>query len=173
MNSRSVSLFLVATNVALLGVRDLFGALVGYSAYGGFGNNCLTCHSAIRTKRHEVSYLNEAAIEEAGLAPLRLARGAEAAARLQRIAEQSERLAFRGGELMPMLVHGGPGRAARRGGATGWAWFRRRRCVTWCGARAPVLRLRSGRPAARGKARRCVPRAAQALLARPSEPGSR
>lgn len=31
-----------------------------------FGNNCLTCHAAIRTKRHEVSYLNAAAIEQAG-----------------------------------------------------------------------------------------------------------
>lgn len=31
-----------------------------------FGNNCQTCHAAIRTKRHEVSYLNAAAIEQAG-----------------------------------------------------------------------------------------------------------
>lgn len=31
-----------------------------------FGNNCLTCHAAIRTKRHEVTYLNAAAIEQAG-----------------------------------------------------------------------------------------------------------
>lgn len=31
-----------------------------------FGNNCLTCHAAIRTKRHEVSYLNPEAIEQAG-----------------------------------------------------------------------------------------------------------
>ena len=31
-----------------------------------FGNNCLTCHAAIRTKRHEVAYLNAAAIEQAG-----------------------------------------------------------------------------------------------------------
>ncbi len=31
-----------------------------------FGNNCLTCHAAIRSKRHEVSYLNAAAIEQAG-----------------------------------------------------------------------------------------------------------
>ena len=33
-----------------------------------FGDNCLTCHAAIRTKRHEVTYLNAAAIEEAGKA---------------------------------------------------------------------------------------------------------
>lgn len=33
-----------------------------------FGNNCQTCHAAIRTKRHEVTYLNAAAIEEAGKA---------------------------------------------------------------------------------------------------------
>lgn len=31
-----------------------------------FGNNCQTCHAAIRTKRHEVSYLNATAIEQAG-----------------------------------------------------------------------------------------------------------
>ena len=31
-----------------------------------FGNNCQTCHAAIRTKRHEVAYLNAAAIEQAG-----------------------------------------------------------------------------------------------------------
>ena len=31
-----------------------------------FGNNCQTCHAAIRTKRHEVNYLNAAAIEQAG-----------------------------------------------------------------------------------------------------------
>lgn len=31
-----------------------------------FGNNCQTCHAAIRTRRHEVSYLNAAAIEQAG-----------------------------------------------------------------------------------------------------------
>jgi len=31
-----------------------------------FGNNCQTCHAAIRTKRHEVSYLSAAAIEQAG-----------------------------------------------------------------------------------------------------------
>ncbi|MBX3646575.1 MAG: hypothetical protein KF766_02770 [Rhodocyclaceae bacterium] len=31
-----------------------------------FGNNCLTCHAAIRTKRHEVIYLNAEAIERAG-----------------------------------------------------------------------------------------------------------
>lgn len=31
-----------------------------------FGNNCQACHAAIRTKRHEVSYLNAAAIEQAG-----------------------------------------------------------------------------------------------------------
>ncbi len=31
-----------------------------------FGNNCLTCHAAIRSKRHEVNYLNAAAIEQAG-----------------------------------------------------------------------------------------------------------
>ena len=30
------------------------------------GDNCLTCHAAIRTKRHEVNYLNAAAIEQAG-----------------------------------------------------------------------------------------------------------
>jgi len=29
-----------------------------------FGNNCLTCHSAIRTVRHKVSYLDAAAIEK-------------------------------------------------------------------------------------------------------------
>lgn len=31
-----------------------------------FGNDCLTCHAAIRTERHQVSYLNAAAIEAAG-----------------------------------------------------------------------------------------------------------
>jgi nitrate/TMAO reductase-like tetraheme cytochrome c subunit len=31
-----------------------------------FGNNCLTCHAAIRSMRHEVTYLNAAAIEQAG-----------------------------------------------------------------------------------------------------------
>jgi hypothetical protein len=31
-----------------------------------FGNSCLTCHAAIRTNRHQVSYLNAAAIEAAG-----------------------------------------------------------------------------------------------------------
>jgi hypothetical protein len=31
-----------------------------------FGDNCLTCHQAIRTKRHEVNFLNPDAIEEAG-----------------------------------------------------------------------------------------------------------
>jgi len=31
-----------------------------------FGNNCLTCHAAIRTQRHEVTYLNAEAIEQAG-----------------------------------------------------------------------------------------------------------
>ncbi|MBL8372460.1 MAG: hypothetical protein JNK28_13815 [Burkholderiaceae bacterium] len=31
-----------------------------------FQNNCLTCHAAIRTTRHEVNYLNARAIEEAG-----------------------------------------------------------------------------------------------------------
>lgn len=31
-----------------------------------FGNSCLTCHAAIRTKRHEVTYLNAEAIERAG-----------------------------------------------------------------------------------------------------------
>ncbi len=31
-----------------------------------FGDNCLTCHVAIRTKRHEVAYLNAPAIEQAG-----------------------------------------------------------------------------------------------------------
>lgn len=31
-----------------------------------FGNNCLTCHAAIRTTRHQVTYLKAAAIEEAG-----------------------------------------------------------------------------------------------------------
>jgi nitrate/TMAO reductase-like tetraheme cytochrome c subunit len=30
-----------------------------------FANNCLTCHSAIRSKRHQVSYLDAAAIEKA------------------------------------------------------------------------------------------------------------
>lgn len=30
------------------------------------GNNCQTCHAAIRTRRHEVNYLNAAAIEQAG-----------------------------------------------------------------------------------------------------------
>ena len=31
-----------------------------------FADNCLTCHAAIRSKRHEVNYLNAAAIEQAG-----------------------------------------------------------------------------------------------------------
>lgn len=31
-----------------------------------FGNNCLTCHSAIRTNRHQVNYLKADAIEAAG-----------------------------------------------------------------------------------------------------------
>ena len=31
-----------------------------------FGNSCLTCHAAIRTKRHQVTYLKAAAIEAAG-----------------------------------------------------------------------------------------------------------
>jgi hypothetical protein len=30
-----------------------------------FGDNCLTCHVAIRTTRHQVNYLRPAAIEEA------------------------------------------------------------------------------------------------------------
>ncbi|HZV53719.1 MAG TPA: hypothetical protein VFF82_02165 [Rhodocyclaceae bacterium] len=34
--------------------------------HGQMGNNCLTCHAAIRTNRHNVSYLNAAAIEDAG-----------------------------------------------------------------------------------------------------------
>jgi hypothetical protein len=33
-----------------------------------FGNNCLLCHAAIRTTRHEVNYLKPAAIEQAGAA---------------------------------------------------------------------------------------------------------
>ncbi|MBV6476980.1 MAG: hypothetical protein KJZ92_00940 [Rhodocyclaceae bacterium] len=33
-----------------------------------FGNDCLGCHAAIRSRRHEVNYLNAAAIEEAGKA---------------------------------------------------------------------------------------------------------
>ena len=32
-----------------------------------FANNCLTCHAAIRSKRHEVTYLNAEAIEQAGM----------------------------------------------------------------------------------------------------------
>lgn len=32
----------------------------------GFANNCLLCHAAIRTTRHQVNYLKPAAIEEAG-----------------------------------------------------------------------------------------------------------
>ena len=31
-----------------------------------FGENCLTCHAAIRTNRHQVNYLRPEAIEEAG-----------------------------------------------------------------------------------------------------------
>lgn len=31
-----------------------------------FGNNCLTCHAAIRTTRHQVNYLDAAKIEELG-----------------------------------------------------------------------------------------------------------
>ena len=31
-----------------------------------FGNSCLTCHAAIRTNRHQVSYLKAEAIEAAG-----------------------------------------------------------------------------------------------------------
>lgn len=31
-----------------------------------FGNSCLTCHAAIRTKRHQVNYLKAEAIEAAG-----------------------------------------------------------------------------------------------------------
>jgi hypothetical protein len=31
-----------------------------------FGDNCLTCHAAIRSRRHEVIYLNAAEIEQAG-----------------------------------------------------------------------------------------------------------
>lgn len=31
-----------------------------------FGNSCLTCHAAIRTKRHQISYLKAEAIEAAG-----------------------------------------------------------------------------------------------------------
>jgi hypothetical protein len=31
-----------------------------------FGNNCLTCHAAVRTNRHRVNFLNAEAIEEAG-----------------------------------------------------------------------------------------------------------
>lgn len=31
-----------------------------------FGGSCLTCHAAIRTNRHQVSYLNAEAIEKAG-----------------------------------------------------------------------------------------------------------
>ena len=31
-----------------------------------FGDSCLTCHAAIRTRRHQVTYLNAAAIEAAG-----------------------------------------------------------------------------------------------------------
>ncbi len=31
-----------------------------------FGNSCLTCHSSIRTHRHQVTYLNAEAIEQAG-----------------------------------------------------------------------------------------------------------
>lgn len=33
-----------------------------------FQNNCLSCHAAIRTRRHQVSYLNAEAIEKAGSA---------------------------------------------------------------------------------------------------------
>lgn len=33
---------------------------------GMFGNSCLTCHAAIRTNRHQVSYLKAEAIEAAG-----------------------------------------------------------------------------------------------------------
>lgn len=32
----------------------------------GFQNNCLSCHSAFRTNRHQVNFLNPQAIEEAG-----------------------------------------------------------------------------------------------------------
>lgn len=35
-------------------------------AQEAFQNNCLLCHATIRTVRHQVSYLNAAAIEEAG-----------------------------------------------------------------------------------------------------------
>ena len=32
-----------------------------------FGNNCMLCHAAIRTKRHQVNFLNAAEIEKAGM----------------------------------------------------------------------------------------------------------
>ncbi len=45
-------------------VMGLPGPWVEHKA--AFGNNCLTCHAAIRTQRHEVTYLNGTAIEQAG-----------------------------------------------------------------------------------------------------------
>ena len=32
-----------------------------------FGNNCMLCHAAIRTKRHQVNFLNASEIEKAGM----------------------------------------------------------------------------------------------------------
>ncbi len=37
-----------------------------HQAKDTFQNNCVSCHSAIRTNRHQVNYLNAEAIEKAG-----------------------------------------------------------------------------------------------------------
>ena len=44
---------------------QIMGVPGEWTEHGGlFANNCLTCHAAIRTTRHQVNYLKPAAIEE-------------------------------------------------------------------------------------------------------------
>ena len=68
-----------------------------------FGNSCLTCHAAIRTNRHQVTYLKAEAIEAAGRKDADACYGCHGGRSWYRIAYPYARHAWEG---MPAAVPG-------------------------------------------------------------------
>ncbi|MCW8963376.1 MAG: hypothetical protein OQL16_06220 [Gammaproteobacteria bacterium] len=67
-----------------------------------FQNNCLLCHVATRTTRHQVNYLNAEAIEEAGKKDSDVCFGCHGGRQWYRISYPYPRHAWKGmGEVIP------------------------------------------------------------------------
>ena len=80
-----------------------------------FGGNCLACHGAIRTTRHQVNYLKAAAIEEAGAKDSAVCYGCHGGRAWYRIAYPYPRHSWPGmSKQVPDWAQGRPGASDAR-----------------------------------------------------------